>query len=213
MGKVFFFLLLLPLSWLPLTFLYRLAYLFYFLLYRVFGYRKEVVRNNIDASFPKLDQKDKKQIAKDYYKHFSDIVVEGIKSLSISKASLGKRYKIRNPELVNQYFNLGQSIILCAGHVNNWEWWITYQNEAIKHKAIGIGMPLTQLSLGSEINKRRSRLGMIVTDSKNYKKEIGKIENHPYALLVLGDQSPGSVKKATGQLFLNNQQHLLLEQK
>ena len=202
MGKVLFFLFLLPLSWLHLIFLYRIAYLIYFLLYRVFGYRKEVVLNNIDASFPKLDQKAKKQIAKDYYKHFADIVVEGIKSLSISKASLEKRYKIRNPELVNDYFNLGQSIILCAGHINNWEWWITYQNEAIKHKAIGIGMPLTQASLGSEINKRRARLGMIVTDSKNYKIEIGKPENHPYALLILGDQSPGSVKKSYWTTFL-----------
>ena len=202
MGKVIFFLFLLPLSWLPLIVLYRIAYLIYFLLYRVFGYRKEVVLKNIDTSFPKLDQKAKKQIAKDYYKHFADIVVEGIKSLSISKSSLEKRYKIRNPELVNDYFNLGQSIILCAGHINNWEWWITYQNEAIKHKAIGIGMPLTQASLGSEINKRRAKLGMIVTDSKNYKTEIGKPENNPYALLILGDQSPGSVKKSYWTAFL-----------
>ena len=105
----------------------------------------------------------------------ADILIEGIKNLSISEASLKKRYKIRNPELVNAYFEQGQSIILCAGHINNWEWWITHQNIALKHQAIGIGMPLTQASLGKEINKRRERLGMIVTDSKNYKTEIEKI--------------------------------------
>ena len=202
MGKALFFLFLLPISWLPLAILYRLAYLIYFLLYRILGYRKKVVVQNIDASFPKLDQKAKRQITKDYYKHFADIVVEGIKNLSISKALLEKRYKIRNPELVNAYFDEGKSIILCSGHINNWEWWITYQNLAIKHKAIGIGMPLRQASLGSEINKRRARLGMIVTDSKSYKTEIGKPENNPFALLILGDQSPGSIKKSYWTAFL-----------
>ena len=205
MGKAIFFLFLLPLSWLPLNLLYRIAYLIYFLLYRILGYRKDVVINNINTSFPNLNQKAKKQIIKDYYKHFADILVEGIKNLSISEASLKKRYKIRNPELVNAYFEQGQSIILCAGHINNWEWWITHQNIALKHQAIGIGMPLTQASLGKEINKRRERLGMIVTDSKNYKTEIGKPENNPFALLILGDQSPGSVKKSYWTHFLKQE--------
>ena len=128
MGKLLFFIFLLPLSWLPLGLLYRIAYLIYFLLYRIFGYRKEVVRQNINASFPELEKEAKRQITKDFYKHFADIVVEGIKNLSISKYSLEKRYKIRNPELVNRYYEAGKSIILCAGHINTWEWWITYQN-------------------------------------------------------------------------------------
>mgnify|MGYP001157408518 CR=1 FL=1 len=203
MGKALFFLLLLPISWLPLFLLYRLSYLIYFLLYRVIRYRKSVVVRNINESFPRLDQKAKKQIIKDYYQHFSDIIVEGIKNLSMSEKSLEKRYKIRNPELVNAYFDDGKSIVLCAGHINNWEWWISFQNSAIKHQAIGIGMPLKQASLGTEINKRRARFGMVVTDSNDYKKEIENPNNDPFAILVLGDQSPGSVKKSYWTDFLN----------
>ena len=203
MGKALFFLLLLPISWLPLFLLYRLSYLIYFLLYRVIRYRKSVVVRNINESFPRLDQKAKKQIIKDYYQHFSDIIVEGIKNLSMSEKSLEKRYKIRNPELVNAYFDDGKSIVLCAGHINNWEWWISFQNSAIKHQAIGIGMPLKQASLGTEINKRRARFGMVVTDSNDYKKEIENPNNAPFAILVLGDQSPGSVKKSYWTDFLN----------
>lgn len=205
MGKALFFLLLLPISWLPLFFLYRLSYLIYFLLFRVIRYRKVVVVRNINESFPKLDQKAKKQIIKDYYQHFSDIIVEGIKNLSMSEKSLEKRFKILNPELVNAYFDDGKSIVLCAGHINNWEWWISYQNSAIKHQAIGIGMPLKQTSMGTEINKRRARFGMIVTDSGNYKKEIENPNNDPFAILILGDQSPGSVKKCYWTPFFNQQ--------
>lgn len=205
MGKALFFLLLLPISRLPLFFLYRLSYLIYFLLFRVIRYRKAVVFRNINESFPRLDQKAKKQIIKDYYRHLSDIIVEGIKNLSMSEKSMEKRFKILNPELVNAYFDDGKSIVLCAGHINNWEWWISYQNSAIKHQAIGIGMPLKQASLGTEINKRRARFGMIVTDSSNYKKEIENPNNDPFAILVLGDQSPGSIKKSYWTPFFNQQ--------
>ncbi len=202
MARLLFFLFLLPISWLPLTILYKIAYCIYLLLYRVISYRKEVIVNNIDASFPKLDQKAKKQIIKNYYKHFADIIVEGIKNFSISKSSLEKRYIIRNPEIANDYFNSGQSIILCSGHINNWEWGSTIINRAIKHKAIGIAMPLKKASLGFEINKKRARLGTLITDSKNYKTEIENSENSPFALIILGDQSPGSIKKSYWTTFL-----------
>ena len=204
-GQLLYYVILYPLSVLPLRILYLFSYCLYFLLYYVIGYRKNVVIQNIEQSFPELDPKAKNHIAKDYYKHFSDIIVEGIKSLSISKSALSRRYKLRNPELIEAYFKDKQSIILCSGHINNWEWWITYQNAALSHQAIGIGMPLTQQSLGAKINQRRERLGMIVTDSKDYKKEIEKLNDTPYALLILGDQSPGSVRKSYWTPFL--QQH------
>ena len=205
MGKILYFLCLLPLSWLPLGILHLISYLLYFCLYYIIGYRKKIVLNNLSKSFPEMDSKLRKQIFKDYYLHFSDIIVEGIKNLSISEKELNKRYKIINPELVNEFYKKNKSVILCSGHINNWEWWITYQNKAIEHQAIGIGMPLSQESLGTKINERRERLGMIVTDSVNYKAAINKLEDQVYALLILGDQSPGSVKKSYWTPFLKQQ--------
>ena len=201
-GQLLYYVILFPLSLLPIRILYLFSNFLYLLLYYVFGYRKNVVIQNIEHSFPELDTQAKNHIVKEYYKHFSDIIVEGIKSLSISKSALTRRYKLRNPELIEAYFMNKQSIILCSGHINNWEWWITYQNTALPHQALGIGMPLTQQSLGAKINQRRERLGMIVTDSKDYKKEIEKLNDTPYALLILGDQSPGSVRKSYWTPFL-----------
>lgn len=205
MGKLLYFIFLLPLSWLPLSVLHLFSYLLYFCLYYIIGYRKKIVSNNLSKSFPQMDPKLKRQILKDYYLHFSDIIVEGIKNLSITEKELNKRYKVKNPELVNDFYKKNKSVVLCSGHINNWEWWITYQNKIIEHQAIGIGMPLTQESLGNKINERRARLGMIVTDSKNYKAAINKLGEQPYALLILGDQSPGSVKKSYWTSFLNQQ--------
>lgn len=104
MGKILYFLFLLPLSWLPLGILHLISYLLYFWLYYIIGYRKKIVLNNLSKSFPEMDSKLRKQIFKDYYLHFSDIIVEGIKNLSISEKELHKRYKVINPELVNEFY-------------------------------------------------------------------------------------------------------------
>ena len=205
MGKLLYFFILLPLSWLPFSALYTLSYLLYFCLFYVFRYRKEIVFQNISKSFPEMDANSHLQIAKDYFRHFADVIVEGIKSLSISEKSLKKRYRVINPEIANNFFEKNKSIILCAGHVNNWEWWITHQNKALQHQAIGIGMPLTQKSLGAKINERRERMGMIVTDSLQYKAAIKTLEDQVFALLILGDQSPGSVKKSYWTTFLHQE--------
>ena len=201
-GKILYYIILFPLSIIPLRVLYVFSYLAYLLLYYILGYRKNVILSNMQNSFPDLNKDTRKQISKSFYKHFSDILVEGIKNLSISKKNLEKRVRLKNPQLIEEYYKKNQSIILTSGHYNNWEWLITIQDCLLSHQAVGIGMPLSQKSLDQKINGRRSRLGMIVTNSKDYKKCIEKL-NTPYALLILGDQSPGDEKKSYWTTFLN----------
>ena len=91
MGKILYYIILFPFSILPLSVLYVFSYFVYLLFYYILGYRKKVVLSNIRHSFPDLHDDTRKQIAKSFYKHFSDILVEGIKNLSISKKNLEKR--------------------------------------------------------------------------------------------------------------------------
>ena len=48
-------------------------------------------------------------------------------------------------------------------------------------------------------------MGMIVTDSLQYKAAIKTLEDQAFALLILGDQSPGSVKKSYWTTFLHQE--------
>ena len=203
MGKILYYFILIPLSLLPLSVLYVISYFIYFFLYRLLGYRKKVVLDNLQNSFPNLDDAERKKIVKSFYKHFADILMEGIKNLSISKKNLEQRVRIKNPELITEYYKNNKSIILTSGHYNNWEWLITIQDCLLPHQALGIGMPLSQKSLDQKITERRSRYGMIVTHSRGYKKDIDELKDTPYALLILGDQSPGDEKKSYWTRFLN----------
>lgn len=183
--------------------LYLFTDLLYILLLTVFPYRREVVESNFKRSFPELSTKDIKKLKRKFYRHFCDLLAEGIKNLSISKDELQRRFKVMNPEIMQELFKKNKSVILVSGHYNNWEWLITSQNFLFEHQAMGIGMPMTSKFWDKKINERRQRFGMKVIHSKNFKEEIKKNSHRPVAILTLGDQSPGDSRKSYWMEFLN----------
>ena len=79
-------------SYLPFKILYLLSDLFYVLIYRVIGYRKKVVTDNLKHSFPEKSAAEIDKIRSDYYSYFCDLSLETIKTLSISPAALKKHF-------------------------------------------------------------------------------------------------------------------------
>ena len=130
------------LSFLPLRILYLLADLTYVILYHIVGYRRSVVQENLKQSFPFKNDKELHHIENKYYRHLADLLAEGIYNLRASKKKIVKHYKIVNKELVNRYFEKGQSVILMSAHYNNWEYMITSLELQLKHHAIGVGKNL-----------------------------------------------------------------------
>lgn len=110
------------LSKLPMRILYFFSDVFFMLIYYVFKYRKKVVYNNISLAFPEKSDLEIKSISKKFFKHFCDIFFESIKSFSISKEEIMKRYTYKNPEIINNIAKKGQSITLLGAHQANWEW-------------------------------------------------------------------------------------------
>ena len=62
------------LSILPMRFLYLISDLFYLLLFYVFGYRKQVVFDNLRMAFPNKTDKELFLIRKKFFKHFELIL-------------------------------------------------------------------------------------------------------------------------------------------
>lgn len=208
-AKFAYYCLVLPMSYLPLRMLYLLTDLFYILLITIVPYRKKVVEQNLQRSFPEKTNAEIKKIKRRFYRHFCDLLAEGIKNLSISKSSLTNRFSVKNPEVMDKLFNQHKSVILVSGHYNNWEWLITSQNFLFPHQAMGIGMPMTSKFWDKKINERRQRFGMKVIHSKNFKEEIQKNSKHPIAILTLADQSPGDSNKSYWMEFLHQQTAVL----
>lgn len=119
-----------PLEWLlgglarlPLAVLYPMvASPLYFLAYRVVGYRKGTVRDNLARSFPELGERERRDIERRFYHNFADYVVETVKLLHISDEEMRSRMTFEGIEEIDRLFAEGKSIVAYFSHTGNWEW-------------------------------------------------------------------------------------------
>ncbi|MDB5272628.1 MAG: lipid biosynthesis acyltransferase [Chitinophagaceae bacterium] len=110
-------------SILPFPVLYLLSDFLYVLFYYVIGYRKKVVLENLTRSFPEKNPEEIKVLCKKFYHYFCDLILESLKTLTISRAQV-KKHVIFSEHAVGvfkKYYDNKQSIVLVMGHMGNWE--------------------------------------------------------------------------------------------
>ena len=187
----------------PFWLLYLQSGIVYFLMYYVFGYRKKVVWNNLKKTFPEKSESELKKITKGFYKNLSDITVESIKGLSMSKKTLLKRYKVLNPEILDKYYNQNKSVIAVASHYANWEWGVLCLSLQFKHKSVGLYKPLSNKYIDNSMKESRAAWGMNLLSIYETSKYIEIKNTEPSIYFMVSDQSPSIVEKAYWINFLN----------
>lgn len=201
MSAILYYCVVYPLSLLPLWILYRLSDVLFLLFISIIPYRKKVVQGNIQKSFSDLSEKDQAVMVRGFYRHFSDLLIESIKNLSISKEELLRRMQVINPEVLKTIEKNGKSVLFVSGHFNNWEWFITSQAMLVPFESYGIGMPLSNGFWDKKLTERRQRFGLNVVNAKNYKELF--LQNKPVSVLVLSDQAPADGRKSYWMDFLH----------
>ena len=115
-----------PLLWLisilPFPLLYAFSDFLYLIIYKLVGYRKKVVQDNLRLVFPEKPETEITTITEKFYHHFCDMMVEAIKSLTISEKEIKKRFTFTNIEEVTRLEAQHRSIVLMCGHYGSWEW-------------------------------------------------------------------------------------------
>ena len=200
--RLFYYILILPISLLPYPILYLISDIIYLIMYKVIGYRKTVVLTNLKNSFPNKSKQELNKIMSDFYRHLCDLIMESLKGFTISEKQLRKRLVIKNPEFSNYFADKGQSIIFVGGHYNNWE--ICAQAFAMysNHKCIGIYKPLSNAFINDKINTSRSKYGIHLVSMKQAKKSFDE-DSVPKAIVFGSDQNPANSKRAYWVNFLN----------
>ncbi len=205
MNKLIYYLLLVPISRLPFFILYGISNVLYFIIYRIFGYRKTVVRKNLTNSFPKNSAAEIREIEKAFYRHLCDIVIESIKNFTISETASHARMKIVNPELLETYFNKGRSVILVGGHYNNWELFALAIPGQIKHTPMALYSPLKNKFWNEKIIGSRSKYGLHMLRIDPILQKIKKQKEERFALIFASDQSPRKSQLVHFMSFLNQE--------
>jgi len=158
-----------PILWLISILPFRIFYWFsdcvYFLVYYIIGYRKKVVRNNLELALPHLNDTERKKIEKKFYQHMCDLFLEMIKTMSISPEEMEKRFQITNLDLILNYAKKGKSVILVASHYASYEWLLTI-NPKIGFQGVAVYKKLANPYFDKLVRKIRSKFRTELIETK-----------------------------------------------
>lgn len=190
-------------SRLPFPLFYLLSDFIYFLLYRVFGYRKAVVRSNLKHAFPELKEAEYRIIEKKFYRHLCDLFLEIIKSMGMSKDQMLKRFKVKNIEVLTQFEKQNRSAFLLCGHYASWEWMMSLGYH-MNHLGYGIYRPIKNPYFDNLIKEIRSRHDAYMIPQKTAAELIRQKEkkNERGVYGFASDQSPRPTPKSYWRPFM-----------
>ncbi|MDA3906463.1 MAG: lysophospholipid acyltransferase family protein [Bacteroidales bacterium] len=188
---VFIFLKLL--SRLPFWCLHRISDVLYLLLYYIIRYRRKVIFSNLAIVFPDHSILENAIIAKKFVRHFSDFLVESLKTLSISEKELKERYIYLNHELIQKQIENGKSIMLVTGHNGNWEW-LFYYGQVTNVLSWAAYTPLSNPVFDKLMVINRERYGFKVVPSKKAANKFAQLnsEKMQFVNCLMSDQSPSA---------------------
>lgn len=184
----------------PFWMLYGISDIGRFFLFKVFNYRKKVIYENLTMAFPEKSQKEIREIANKFYRNFMDVLLEGLKGMTMSTKTVLKRFKLVNPEILEPYFEQGKSILCVGAHYANWEWGGAL-DLYMKHDSVAIYKAVKNKRMNNFIRKSRSKWGMRQISMEKTRTIFNNIDT-PKFIILIADQSPSLTHLAIWVDFL-----------
>jgi len=190
-GYYIFYCLIRTVTMLPLQVLYLLSDVTYYFTYYLIRYRRQVVFTNLRRAFPENDERQNRQIAKRFYRHYCDLLAETMKLVHMSPVEIRKRVRYLNPGLLDELYDRGKSVIAVIGHYGNWEW-LAGLPLHIKYQAFAIYKPMNNKQFDRFFIRLREQYGVKTFPMEHTVRRM--VENRRNGLrtitMFLSDQRP-----------------------
>lgn len=189
------YLLVYPVIWAISILPFRLLYLFsdfvYLIVYYIIRYRKKTVQENLLLALPHLSDKERLVVEKKFYHHMCDMFLEMIKTMSISKEEICKRFVFKNIEVYKELEKQGKSVAVICSHYGSYEWIIS-MNYYSDYIAYGIYKQLKNPYFDKLVHQIRSRFkAKLITTKQTIPTIIHNDKNNILSLYgFASDQSP-----------------------
>lgn len=170
--------------------------LLYILVRFVFKYRLEVVQKNLRHVKLNID-------INQYYNHFTNNLINSLKSLFLSKIKIQSKVTYKNLQVVQSSMDQGRRVMILATHYSNWEWVGLNLPQVLCGDCIAVYKPLSNKLLDRFIKKRRARTGMKLAAMSEVVRYI-KTYSHKSCFLLIADQSPALFHTALEINFLGH---------
>ena len=188
---------------LPLRTLYALAAVIAWVTWRVVPYRADVVRENLKIAFPEADEAQLREIMRRYYSGFAQVLVEIVKSASLSAEVLREHVEIANLELIRAPLAQGSPVLIVAAHQCNWEWFLLALSAELGYPLDAAYKPLINPWAEREMLKLRTRFGSRLVPADALLPDILKRRQIVRAICMIADQEPTKAEHKHWVRFLN----------
>lgn len=178
------------LSLLPFWALYLLSDILFVVLYYVIRYRKKVVLENLRNAFPEKPEKERRIIARNFFRFLPDLIVEAIKMRSITPDEVKKRILIHHQDELDRHFAAGRTIVGVTAHYANWELGIHRLSLLTENPVLIIYKPLKDQTFDTVYNAIRKRFGAIMVPMKQTLRRIAAYRTRPHISMFVADQTP-----------------------
>jgi KDO2-lipid IV(A) lauroyltransferase len=189
-------------SRLPMRALYAFSTFLYLLAFYIVRHRHAVIREQIAKVFPNSTGAERKRIHQRFLKNFCDVMVEILKSASMSADQMRVHVPIAQLDLARAYLDAGQSVMFVTSHLCNWEWLLHGMALQLGYPVDAAYKPLhdqwaERLMLGI-----RSRFGARLVPAKELLTDFMKRRGIVRAVGMNADQAPVSTDKRYWTQFL-----------
>jgi KDO2-lipid IV(A) lauroyltransferase len=175
-----------------MSWLYFFSDIISFIASKVVRYRRKVIYRNLKIAFPEKSEKELNKIIEDFYHNFADIVVESLKSISISREEMRQRVTAIGVEVMENYYSQKKSIIALASHQANWEWLLLGGCLQLSSPIDAVYKPLANKAFDDLMLKVRSKFGGRPIAMKQIFREIVRRKGEIRTFALVSDQSPAS---------------------
>lgn len=189
-------------SLIPMQILYMVSSFSSFLLFYVIPYRKNTVRLNMTRSFPEKSATEIDQVTRDFYRCFTDNVVEILKSFSISSKQQMAKVTVIGMERIEEQLQQNKHVIICMGHCGNWEI-LNILSHRIAIHMYAVYKPLRNNLMDRLFLSLRTRFGMRLVPAKSIVRHLLCNKANPSVYFFIADQCPKIVEEKYRLVMLN----------
>ena len=197
------------LSRLPLAVHYWFSdWLLFPLVYYVLRYRRRMVATNLRNAFPEKSEAERKQIARDFYHQFCDIIVEIIYAPSCSDEEKRQRLDISGMDEANRLIDAAGGGVIMFTHMGNWEWLASVQQWVSPDVTVAkVYRKLNNRRIDALMMRLREHWGGVYIEKQRVLREMVRFraEKRKILLGLNSDQKPRPEVTRTWLTFLHQE--------
>lgn len=186
----------------PFFILYLFSDFARYLLQYVIRYRLKVINSNLNKALPAQEEQEKRRLVRKIYKNLTDVLIEGIKSFTMTHGQVRRRHRILNAEILDPYLKSGKSIVAVTAHYNNFEWGSLSPGVFTDYNVIAFYKSLSNKYIDGFVRRSRSKFGTTLTSIRETSSTFEHNKNIPTVYMMAADQSPSNHSKAIWVNFL-----------